>query len=46
MLGDLGVARYVNNNDSKLTIGLGTYYYMAPEIIDGLEYYSEKADIW
>ncbi|KAK1942195.1 Serine/threonine-protein kinase Nek5 [Phytophthora citrophthora] len=44
VLGDLGIARTLNNGDVAGTV-IGTPLYMAPEVLDGKEY-SFSSDVW
>jgi len=44
-LADLGLARFVPS-DNKMTTGVGTILWMAPEIMRGQEVYSVAADIF
>ena len=41
-IGDFGCSIFIKDNNSE---GIGTVFYSAPEIIQGLEY-DEKCDIW
>ena len=45
LLGDLGAAKDVVNTEVGAT-DLGTYNYMAPESLTGLEKTTKKADVW
>ncbi|EAS05882.2 plant dual-specificity MAP kinase kinase family domain protein (macronuclear) [Tetrahymena thermophila SB210] len=44
-IGDLGVAKQLENNKSHAHSQVGTPYYMSPEIIQDIPY-NEKSDVW
>lgn len=44
-IGDFGISKLLDNEDLYATTGIGTPYYMAPELCFGKNY-SFKADIW
>ena len=44
-LSDFGFTIKLNESD-KLTNRVGTYYYMAPEILSASQSYGFKADVW
>ena len=43
-IGDFGITKNLNNNNYAFT-QIGTFNYMAPEIIKGLKY-NNRVDIW
>lgn len=43
---DFGLARYHGDIDRKLTKGVVTRWYRAPEILLGANYYGEGVDVW
>lgn len=47
VLGDLGLARDASKmSELSLTTGIGTLYYMSPEIMNELTDYDCSIDIW
>ncbi|KAL5013144.1 hypothetical protein ScPMuIL_007414 [Solemya velum] len=46
-IGDLGVARLLEDPKCRsiLTVGIGTPYYMSPELMNGQEY-NKQTDVW
>lgn len=47
VLGDLGLARDSSTIvQTNKTVGMGTVFYMAPEIVAESKDYDEKIDIW
>lgn len=44
-LADFGMAKYVSNEGLLLRSHVGTPYYMAPQLLQRIEY-SRKCDIW
>lgn len=43
---DFGIARYHGVPDRKMTEGVVTIWYRAPEILFGACYYGEAVDVW
>ncbi len=46
VLSDFGLGKYLNLNDETLTLGIGTNIYMAPEISNMENNYSNKVDLY
>lgn len=44
-LGDLGIARVLDNNVDMATTMIGTPYYMSPELFSNKPY-NHKSDVW
>ena len=45
VIGDFGISKIFNNNQSMSRTFIGTPYYMSPEML-GQQEYDKKADIW
>jgi hypothetical protein len=45
-IGDVGLARFAASATQKMTVGAGTVYYMAPEVLMGASDYGVKADVF
>lgn len=43
---DFGLARYHGDLNRKLTKGVVTRWYRAPELLLGANYYGEAVDVW
>jgi len=43
---DFGLSRYFGTPERKLTTGIVTRYYRAPEILYGAQYYGPSIDMW
>ena len=45
-LADFGLAKPSSARESKMTGGVGTFFYMSPQMLEGGEDYTSKTDIW
>lgn len=45
-ISDFGISKLMSTEQQTMTVGVGTLPYMAPEIIDNIEDYDEKVDVY